>query len=152
MIVALIILSWCFLVACACCLGFSRTIQKRTEQRDKALQAAARCERSMQDMLYKTTALVYYVKTSEELKEFDQVLEYLTRCKGWEKSVNIAVLPPLKVAQVYHGTELRPEMFTKSLQFEYRELSTYYGYKAGIWTRNGWVFVPEVVFKNMYWG
>jgi len=116
MMAALILLSWCFLVACACVLGLGQDTVKAEKERKRQLDISRALAREVEIMKRNAAVLLRYADSDREYKSFDQVLRGLPKeCTGHQHLVRQLELLRYDYVAHFALTETVPtaEMVTK---------------------------------------
>lgn len=138
MIAAVIVLSWCFVVAAACVLGFSRELETSIE-REKQLSSSLRFAHKRCEMLL----LELHESDRDQYKEFDRILR--------ELPLDVPGLPFIydllqgekshTASHCFMSKNIIPDdMVVTALRFNALRVYGIFGVTCG-WERNGWVMI-----------
>lgn len=146
-----IILSWCFVVACGCALGFDKELlaEQVTTKQLRIRLGFAQQEKELARA--KAKMLLEYVDSDREYRAFDDVLKDLPRgCyRGQPKQHQIMEAKKFDLAAYNAVSEPCLDSMTITV-LAFDAVSLYlHGMEYTGWERGGWVMVPrEALFRG----
>lgn len=140
-----VVLSWCFIVACACVVGTNKELadeQVTTEKLRVSLDSATQEKELARG---KAAMLLQHVESDREYRTFDDVLKGLPvgSYRGHPRQHRIMEAQQFDYAAFNAVSESCPDSMTVTvLAFNAVPLH-FYGKEYTGWERNGWVVVPR---------
>lgn len=140
-----IMLTWCFIVACACVVRTNKELAAEQETSCKLRVSLNSAEKEKRLAHEKAKMLLQYVDTDREYRAFDDVLRGLPRgiYRGHPYQHRIMEAKRFDLAAFNVTSDMNINNMTlTALSFDAVQLH-FYGREYTGWERNGWVMVPS---------